>query len=957
MARSEGWTPAGLFPDFVCRLSGLPTRYVESLRAHGCARLLERLHEVDERLEEEREPVSGVLHRAVGATGDAALRRRLLQLRRNLFRLDPGREADMQAARAVLAPADRERVDAFREGVEEQRSLEAALRDAYRAETEATREEFRRLLDDEGFQSGLLLSSRSLYEAQARYRAASGAELGGAEDKTERALLRYFTRAAMKATPFSSLCVVLPGVFEEAEADEPAGIRLERVPDPRARRSLVRLNKTLLASLASHFQRHPPTRRRLQVERNPTLMEEGDRLVFLAVRQGREVFQRVDRNPVLDLTAGVVAERGPVRYADLVEALLGHPDLEASEEEVTAYLDRLLDAGFLRFRFGIREQDVDWDLRLREFLEETDDEQARAAAEALAGLRALAGRYGSASARERPALLEESRATVQGMMQALGGRTPQRGPAVLPFFEDVGGEGEAYVPASPELRGVEESLASLLDATRRLAYPRADQATMRHFFDTHYGGARGEVPVLRFYEDFHREHLKEHLARQLQAEKGATEGLEGYDFENPLGLEFVDGIERAKRALRAMMATRWREAPDAEEIDLRTEEIAEAIGEVPQVPSRGVSLEAFVELIPRRGPGHPARMVLTKGGYSVGYGKFFSRFLSLFPDAFRQRLMASNAEQGGDTLAEICGDGNMNANLHPPLLPWEISYPTGESGVAEEQLSLTAVVVERDPEDPHALVLRHLDTGRRVVPVDLGFVNRLGRPPLHQLLVRFTPVSDLYLPLPSSPYDGVPPERRAWREDGSPAPTIPIDRRRSVERRPRIVVDGRVVIARGRWLVTSLLLPQREKGEGSFEFFLRVQRWRRRHGIPAEAYIRLYPWPELESEPSEGGEEAERRSPPRVAPKHDRASVNLTKPQYVDFRSPLLVNLFGRIASGVDSFVAVLEERYPAAGDLPRHGEDTFAAEQLVQVNLPTAPASPVPSLPDHADARIEALV
>ena len=58
-----------------------------------------------------------------------------------------------------------------------------------------------------------------------------------------------------------------------------------------------------------------------------------------------------------------------------------------------------------------------------------------------------------------------------------------------------------------------------------------------------------------------------------------------------------------------------------------------------------------------------------------------------------------------------------------PLLQWEISYPTGESGIVEQQLPTAALMVERDPEDPYALCLRHASTGKRVIPVDLGFLN------------------------------------------------------------------------------------------------------------------------------------------------------------------------------------------------------------------------------------------
>ena len=62
------------------------------------------------------------------------------------------------------------------------------------------------------------------------------------------------------------------------------------------------------------------------------------------------------------------------------------------------------------------------------------------------------------------------------------------------------------------------------------------------------------------------------------------------------------------------------------------------------------------------------------------FGKYFSRFLYLLPDEVEKDLVASNRRLTRSELAEICGDASYNADLHPPLLPEEIAYPTAEGG-------------------------------------------------------------------------------------------------------------------------------------------------------------------------------------------------------------------------------------------------------------------------------------
>src|SRR5262249_167921 len=145
-------------------------------------------------------------------------------------------------------------------------------------------------------------------------------------------------------------------------------------------------------------------RRHLSVELNPTLRRMDGRWFFLTGVGRREVIQHLAPNPVLGLLLDVLRERGRLPLAVLAEAL--REDVGASEDEIAAYLDRLLDAGFLRFRLGIREQELDWDRCLCRLLASLEDDLAQRTVHFLAEYRRLADAYAEASLERRRALME-----------------------------------------------------------------------------------------------------------------------------------------------------------------------------------------------------------------------------------------------------------------------------------------------------------------------------------------------------------------------------------------------------------------------------------------------------------------------------------------------------------------------------------------------------------------------
>jgi len=1037
---------------FVCRVSGAPADGVDELRAQATLDRLARLHQVDAELARRREPLSQLLFHAIGAAGDdKPLRNRLITLKRELYNLRPGASARVTDEVLASLGGDAGQVRAFAALLDERVALEAAVRQAYTAETPELRARFRRLLDDADFRKGLMISSRALYGAVDRWGQAAGegkAELGGKEEKTERGLLRYYTRMAMKATPFSTFCAILPGEFVE-DGGGAGGELIRFHGDPRQKRSYVRINKFIYGLLYDHLRTRKPVRRALQVELNPTLREENGRLVYLTAIEAREVFQRLADNEVLELITSRFQGLGKPTLGDLIDALCADPQIEATPEEAEAYLDKLIEIGFLRFHTGIREQDSDWDLPFRALLDAIDDDHARQSSQLLARLREVVEAYTDADIGERARMIEEMHTLLKDAIESMD--VQQRLRRDMPFFEDATSPARAEVALTPAVRRTFESWAEWVRVTSRVAWPRGEQATMRHFFDTFYpaDGPR-RVPLLVFYEDFYREHFKAHVEKEGKIRAGVQDDeLKGYDAGNPFGLEFVKRLSEARDRVGELVRERWQAAPDAEEISLTAADVAEALQGVENTSAVCRSMGSFACLAPAEQPGGDPLLILGGGSYTTGFGKYFSRFLYMLPDEVQEQVRRENASMTGELLAEICGDAQFNANLHPPLLRWEISYPTGESGNAEEQIKSSDIFVEPDAEDPNLLRLVHGPTGQRVIPVDLGFLNPRMRPPLYQLVSRFTPPAMFGPPVPESPERRVRPQPAAASadngangDDPQPDPQVAAEQSPAakgddphpdpqaapspqakegddpqpdpqaapspeakgddpqpdpqaapperpaprIQVRPRVTYEGSLVIARKRWLVPSALFPQREPHESAADFFLRANRWRTEAGIPETVYVRINPIPdppqpkpgqqpadaqaqaeaeaqqqavadaevpgydapageqvdehdegepeaaapEGEAQGEEGAEARKEAAKPRTA-----GSRDLHKPQFIDFGNPLLVGLLGKMGANLKNYHATVEERLPDRAALPRHGNDSYASEIVVQLYFP----------------------
>lgn len=132
---------------------------------------------------------------------------------------------------------------------------------------------------------------------------------------------------------------------------------------------------------------------------------------------------------------------------------------------------------------------------------------------------------------------------------------------------------------------------------------------------------------------------------------------------------------------------------------------------------------------------------------------------------------------------------------------------------------------------------------------------------------------------------------------------------RGVIRIPRIRYRD-VVLSRRQWWVDQASLPQRAAGEQVAHYFLRLDAWRREHGLPQRVFLR-------------------RHQSGKVL---DRDVSNGKKPVLLDFAAPIMARMIGRMfGSAFD--LASMEEMLPDSEHASAaHGGRRYASEIIFEV-------------------------
>jgi lantibiotic biosynthesis dehydratase-like protein len=873
--------PMATVPPYVLiRFNLLPVQQLAAPGGKRWQRWFDRLHQLETWKLSHATTIADHLHELVPGVTDDLRRRVVLPLRRDVFNNRiPGAYAyrlgevtdDPLAVRWVAV----QREISYLTREIEQRHPEVLATERAGLLAASQHPEFRR---------ALVLSSPLTFRALQEYASGSGSN-GKRARRAEASLLRYYTRAAAKTSPFSRYTAVGFGVWTDHGA--PASPPLGHI-DLTAR-SQVRPNHVLVLRLVDLAVHRPGGMHALRYRLARRARLEGDRVRFEVDTDDPAGQPRVFRT-----TEKVVALRANQTLTALVRWLEGHPDgvsfqtLEdllrsasagQAPHKATAFLERLVTAGLLVPDLGLDEQDPDFMGQAVRLLETLPEEQCLVAA---AHLRAIAediARFGDMNAVDRDRCLVAIQAQWRDAYRTVGGRASD----AFPLFEDCAAPGFVPMPR-PAWR---ETLEHLRQVERLIAV----------FDDYHVLNATVRAA---FHEQFGSggtcHDLNEFAALLPTAYERAWSTAVGW----PEEITATDPVIEAQLQLRAYMADELSRRMAGVERDCQLDEdfIADIYARLPErIRREWTSWSLFVQ--PEVRDGSLGRVVLNRA--YAGLGQFGSRFLHLLePEATRTvRRHLRQFFPDDRVLTELRPVFGFNANIHPLLAEHEVNW---DGRPRQEAIDVSDISLRHDPVADE-LVMYRSSTGARLEVLYLGFLVPYALP---YRLASFYAVNG--------------------RGQTQLNFTDLVDRRRrgadtkEIRGYPRICL-GNVVLARRRWYVPRDLVPVPYPNEPEAAYFTRVNLWRLRHAMPEQVFYKELKEFDIE----------------RVAVSEGDLQRELArmraKPQFVDLTSPLQVMVLGRwMRESVDDLQ--LEEVLPALADGALRAPDgTHAAELVVELN------------------------
>ena len=693
----------------------------------------------------------------------------------------------------------------------------------YDAQLVSHRKHLQVLAGEESLQKGILLSSPVLLEQMSHYTNKAPVDFKQKEYKIEFSLLRYITRMCFKTSPFSTFTYTGLMILGD-----------HKTTPFREVKSRLKLNNSLFGYLMAIIRQHPVLNENLLLTKNSTTETVHAKLNFFVNYHNVEAFQQIPNTTLNEL---ILQQRNNIRLSELITAIADEIE-DVTYDDLKEYLLKLAATGLLEPGIGISGMEEDWSHQLMTYLSGQPADMIRQ-------LHHWQESYANETAAGRFRILKEAEVLVNNVCSALQleaglpvatlENIPERKQLQTMQFAHHHFSGrqifyeDCYTPqieilAADPVRNIISKTDELLDYLSPLDTMKAEREKMRDFFINHY--AQDErVKVITFYKDYYY-HVKKH-----------------------------ETIENSTPAFNIQL-------PDLSSAINITADCFPHKGAVVS-QSRGM----FVQFFNNNQCG-------VINAILPGMGKVNGRFLSLFDKEVSDCFIEYNNRLYPDIIkAELNDASSFNANIHPPLLSYEITIPGGNNIYpANQQIPVTALDVI------YKSGTLHLYAGtKEIYTYDLSLESFNNRSNLYKLLAHFNPdvrpSLSTFLKIIDDRYELQYPQTD-----------------KDIYCWPRISYEDVVVLRRKTWQIRTITIPTPHKDESGLDYFIRLNDWRSENELPEQAFLFLRK--RSKRQDKKGGLDDD------------------YKPQMISFLQPLMIELLKKLLSRAGEYV-YLEEVLP----------------------------------------------
>lgn len=874
-----------ILPYIFTRHAALPVQSLKKLTHSNIEDQLKQWEAMTEYAQSCNEKLCDQLYTLIQESSDDKERKLLLNLKRSVFN-------QRQNAKDLAEKIPSETFDSIRDLWNEwldtnqkYKEFEQLWEKNFHNQLWSHRNNIQELAGEYPFKNGVLLSSKDLYEQLENFRTAEVQSLNKDQERMEFSVLRYLTRMAYKTSPFSTFTYLgLTEITSETGS---------KVHDPEIPNSKIRLNNKILKRIKKLMERHPDLQGLLFVNTNSSILETDERFSFLMNCANIEVFQEIQASGVNRYIKELIHNtQENISLTSLIKQLSAQ--IEADFSELKHYILKLVDSGFLELTLECSEIDPDWDSHLLSFLagHKNGNKAAEQLWQLIFNLREAKNSFGTAGINQRELLLKESSTLFDRTISDLEN---QAGIIKLPkdeiqnvldyilnkYRNGEGFEKLPYIPVDYRQEGFiyEDTYTDQIstideDTVYGLGQLLSDLCNCLSAFDIRSKEKNSVknffistyskdrlVPLITFYNEYYR-HKNESKPENEQIQENA----------------WLDSF--------------WKELQQEEHPhgDIRIQ--MKHLNVLPSSNQSCPAGSAFLQLFDQSSVTGTKAVV---NGLMQGMGKMSGRFLHLFDPEVSEIHREYNRQLFPDhILLELNDDSSFNANIHPPLLDHEVKMPASNTQMRKsQQIPLERISVGYNA-DQDKIYLADTVLKKEIYAFDLCLETITNRSNLYQLMSLFNPCTYVsYHPLLQVI------DRNYAKELNHE--TIRIF--------PRIIFEEKLILRRKGWLIDLQALPRQHKDENSSIYFLRFHQWLVKNALPSSVFLYL-----------QSSYIPENPSQDKTAGTRDDY-----KPQYIDFKQPLLFNLFIKLLNRAGTFIYT-EEALPSVD----HDQERVA-EHLIQ--------------------------
>jgi hypothetical protein len=415
-----------LFPYVLTRYSGGSFYDFENLKINDSCKLIDQLHQLKIQLRNIKNEISDAIHPLIPSFNEKPdIQKQLINLRRDVFNERAIKDDKIKLATEVL---NQEIINNLSEYICIHVKIEVLTKQGnsiYEKELRESRLKLKEIVSDQNFQKGLILSSRSILEQLNRYLEKDPFDFRKKEIQIEQGMIKYLSRMYCKTSPFSTFTNLSAGKI--ISLANPGEVISHKNADTNFElKSHIRINNYIYHFLRGLLLKNKDIFCWFPVRLNPTVQKTEETYLFLTNSNNVEAFQRIPLSPVLDFFIEIVSQNSEgIVYNELLHTLI--ENIEASQEELQAYINQLIEYGFLEFNIGVSGTDPDWDITLYDKLDNAVKNEApyiKELSETLSSVRNLAREYESSSVSGRQKLQKEAydqiRAICMNLHEAAG---------------------------------------------------------------------------------------------------------------------------------------------------------------------------------------------------------------------------------------------------------------------------------------------------------------------------------------------------------------------------------------------------------------------------------------------------------------------------------------------------------------------------------------------------------